>query len=110
MNVQQKIRATSFIDDQTLSVLEKVALVLASSALIVLSGKIMVPFWPVAMTMQTFAVIALGVVLGPRLALAAALSWFSSINQTICWIPTQLPTCSLRSRLFGRTWLDAKLA
>lgn len=44
---------------------------LAGSLLLTLSAKVQVPFWPVPMTMQTFAVIGLGLALGPRLGLAA---------------------------------------
>lgn len=49
----------------------KVGLTLAATALIAISAKIQVPFWPVPMTLQTMAVMGLAVVLGPRLGLAA---------------------------------------
>lgn len=45
-------------------------LALAGSALIALSAKIQVPFWPVPMTMQTFVVIALAMAFGARLGAA----------------------------------------
>jgi biotin transport system substrate-specific component len=45
-------------------------LALAGSALIALSAKIQVPFWPVPMTMQTFAVIVLAMAFGARLGAA----------------------------------------
>jgi biotin transport system substrate-specific component len=48
----------------------KAALVLAGSALLVLSAKLKVPFYPVPMTMQVLVVLALGLALGFRLALA----------------------------------------
>lgn len=47
-----------------------VALALAGSALLALSAKIQVPFWPVPMTMQTFAVIVLAMAFGARLGAA----------------------------------------
>jgi biotin transport system substrate-specific component len=40
--------------------------IIAANALLVLSAKIQVPFWPVPMTMQTFAVLAVGMGLGFR--------------------------------------------
>ena len=46
-------------------------LVIGGSLLLWASAKISVPFWPVPMTMQTFAVVALGLALGSRLAVAA---------------------------------------
>lgn len=45
-------------------------LALAGSALLTLSAKIQVPFWPVPMTMQTFAVLVIAMAFGPRLGLA----------------------------------------
>lgn len=42
-------------------------LALAGTALLVLSAKIKVPFWPVPMTMQTFAVLVIGMAYGWRL-------------------------------------------
>lgn len=47
-----------------------VGLALAGSALLALSAKIQVPFWPVPMTMQTFAVIVLAMTFGARLGVA----------------------------------------
>lgn len=49
----------------------KVGLTLAAAALLTISAKVQVPFWPVPMTLQTMAVMGLAVVLGPRLGLAA---------------------------------------
>lgn len=43
---------------------------LVGTALLTLSAKIQVPFWPVPMTMQTYAVLVLGMALGPRLGAA----------------------------------------
>lgn len=47
--------------------LRNVVLVLIGSALLTVSAKIMVPFWPVQMSMQTFAVLVIGAAYGPRL-------------------------------------------
>jgi biotin transport system substrate-specific component len=62
---------------RALNIALKAGLVLAASLLIVLSAKVSVPFWPVPMTMQSFAVIALGAALGPRLGVAAVALYIS---------------------------------
>jgi biotin transport system substrate-specific component len=51
------------------------ALVLAvvGSLLLTISAKVQVPFWPVPMTMQTFAVVVIGMAYGSRLAAATVL-------------------------------------
>jgi biotin transport system substrate-specific component len=50
------------------------ALILAGTALVVLSAQLTIPFWPVPLTAQTFAVLVVGTALGPvRGALALAL-------------------------------------
>lgn len=48
-----------------------VLLVVAGSLLLTLSAKVQIPFYPVPMTMQTFAVLALGMALGWRLGAAS---------------------------------------
>lgn len=45
-----------------------VILAVAGSILLAVSAKILVPFWPVQMSMQTFAVLVIGAAYGPRLA------------------------------------------
>ncbi len=47
-----------------------IVLAVAGSLLLTLSAKIQVPFWPVPMTMQTFAVLVIAMALGPRLGVA----------------------------------------
>lgn len=51
-------------------ILRNVALVVLGSLLLTASAKIMVPFWPVQMSMQTFAVMVIGATFGSRLAAA----------------------------------------
>jgi biotin transport system substrate-specific component len=46
-------------------------LALPLSLLLVASAKAQVPFWPVPMTLQTLAVLVIGGLLGPRVAVAA---------------------------------------
>ena len=50
------------------SLIAKTLLVIAGSALLAISAKVQVPFWPVPMTMQTFVVLVLGMTFGFRLA------------------------------------------
>lgn len=47
------------------------------SALLTLSAKIHVPFWPVPMTMQTYAALVLGMALGPRLGATTVLLYLA---------------------------------
>ncbi len=52
------------------TVARNVALAVAGSLLMVLAAKIKVPFWPVPVTLQTFAVLGLGAAYGSRLGAA----------------------------------------
>lgn len=52
------------------ALLRKAALVVAGSALLALSAKVQVPFYPVPMTMQTLVVLVIGATFGLRLGLA----------------------------------------
>lgn len=49
-------------------ILRNVVLALVGTGLLAVSAKIMVPFWPVQMSMQTFAVLVIGAAYGWRLA------------------------------------------
>ncbi len=51
------------------------ALVLIGSVLLTVSAKVQVPFWPVPMTMQTYAVLVLGAVYGMRLGAATVATY-----------------------------------
>lgn len=55
--------------------LRYVVAVLAGSALLTLSAKIAIPFYPVPLTLQTMVVLCLGMVLGPRLGAAAVIAY-----------------------------------
>ena len=50
--------------------LRQALLALAGTALLTISAKMQVPFWPVPMTMQTFAVLVIAMAYGPRLGVA----------------------------------------
>ena len=56
---------------------KEVMLVLGGIALLTLAAKIRVPMWPVPITMQTFAVLALGAGLGLRLGLMSVLGYLA---------------------------------
>jgi len=53
-------------------------MVLAGVALITASAKITVPFWPVPMTLQTMAIMAIAVATGPRMALTTLLAYLAA--------------------------------
>jgi len=59
------------------NILRNVILALAGTALLTLSAKIQVPFYPVPMTMQTFMVLALGMAYGWRLGGATLLLYLA---------------------------------
>lgn len=59
------------------SLLLKAVIVLAGTALLTVSAKVQVPFWPVPMTMQTFAVLFIGAALGSRLGGATVLAYLA---------------------------------
>lgn len=54
-----------------------VCTVLIANALLVLSAKVQVPFWPVPMTMQSLVVVAIGLGLGLRLGAFAVLLYLA---------------------------------
>lgn len=60
-----------------LRVLRTLLLIVAGSALLTLSAKTQVPFWPVPMTLQTGVALALGAALGWRLAGATVLAYLA---------------------------------
>ncbi len=57
------------VDGQT-KYLRAIVLAVLGTALLTISAKIQIPFWPVPMTMQTFAVLVIAMVYGPVLGTA----------------------------------------
>ena len=55
--------------------IREIVLVLAGTALLAISAKITVPFYPVPMTLQTFAIMAIAAAYGSRLAVATVLAY-----------------------------------
>ncbi len=60
-----------------LSLPGQVALVLAGTAVLAIASQIAVPFYPVPMTMQTAAVLAIGLTFGARLGAITVLAWLA---------------------------------
>ena len=54
-----------------------VVLVLVGTAILAISAKIKVPFWPVPMTLQTLAVLLIGAAYGSRLAVATVVAYIA---------------------------------
>lgn len=56
--------------DSSAALLRSIGLALVGSLLLILAAKVKVPFWPVPMTLQTLAVLAIGAAYGARLGAA----------------------------------------
>ncbi len=65
------------LDHAAAPLARKIGLTLAATALITLSAKVQVPFWPVPMTLHTLAVMLIALSLGPRLGVAAMASYLA---------------------------------
>jgi biotin transport system substrate-specific component len=59
-------------------VVRNIALVVLGCALLWVSAKVKVPFWPVPMTLQTFAVMALAAAYGSRLGVATVVAYLAA--------------------------------
>ena len=55
----------------------RVTLAVVGSALLWVSAKVQVPFWPVPMTMQTLVVLLIGFAYGPRLGMATVMLYLA---------------------------------
>jgi biotin transport system substrate-specific component len=56
---------------------QNVVLVLIGTAILAISAKVQVPFWPVPMTLQTLAVMLIGATYGSRVAVATVLAYIA---------------------------------
>lgn len=72
--LEQLVPAT---DAGTSKWVRNVAAVVVGSILLTLAAKASIPFYPVPMTLQTLVVLALGMVLGPRLGAAAVIAYLA---------------------------------
>ena len=59
------------------SLIYKTVLVLVGTALLAVSAKVQVPFWPVPMTMQTFVVLLIGASFGARMGAITVLAYLA---------------------------------
>ncbi len=57
------------------TLLRQVALVLGGTAVLAIASQVTVPFYPVPMTLQTLAVLTVGLTLGARLGAVTVLAW-----------------------------------
>ena len=73
MSNQQSTLVGSILEDRISSPIWMVTLVVVGSILLTISAKIQIPFFPVPMTMQTFAVCIIGMTLGRLLGTATIL-------------------------------------
>jgi len=64
--------------------LKMILLALAGSVLLTISAKIQIPFYPVPMTMQTFAVLVIGMAFGWKLGAATVLLY---LVEGALWLP-----------------------
>ncbi|WPZ23530.1 biotin transporter BioY (plasmid) [Sulfitobacter faviae] len=55
-----------------------IALTILGATAITISAKVQIPFWPVPMTLHTFAIFLLSALLGPRLGVAAMLTYLGT--------------------------------
>ena len=69
------IRTTKAIEQASLA--RKAALVLAGTAVLAVASQVAVPFYPVPMTLQTAAVLAIGMAYGARLGAITVLAWLA---------------------------------
>lgn len=77
MTAPSLLQAAWPVQGARLRLLRDLLMVVAGSLLLTVSAKIQVPFWPVPMTMQTYAVILLGAALGWRLGTASVLAYLA---------------------------------
>jgi biotin transport system substrate-specific component len=78
MNPQSPSLAIHLWPSASRSLLRSIVLVLLGCALLWASAKVKVPFWPVPMTLQTFAVLALGAAYGSRLGAATVIAYLAA--------------------------------
>lgn len=63
---------------RSLAMLWQGGIILAGVALLTLSARTQIPFWPVPMTLHTFAVMGLAIAFGPRLASSVFLAYLAA--------------------------------
>jgi biotin transport system substrate-specific component len=76
-NAQAAALAPSLLAGRGSRTLQEVLLVLAGTAVLYASAKIFVPFYPIPMTLQTFAVMAIAAAYGARLGTLTVLAYLA---------------------------------
>jgi biotin transport system substrate-specific component len=69
--------AETLLPEGALRLVTAILLVVAGTVILTVSAKIRVPFFPVPMTLQTLAVLAIGATYGSRLAVITVLAYFA---------------------------------
>jgi biotin transport system substrate-specific component len=95
---QARTLLSATIPTETLAA--KALIVLGGSALIALGAQVAVPMWPVPMTLQTLAVVLVGLTAGSRLGAAAVLAYLA---QGLVGLPVGAGGLSGPAWLFGPT-------
>lgn len=76
-NPQPTLAASLWPSPTSMLSLRSVLLAIVGSGLLAISAKVQVPFWPVPMTMQTFAVLLIGFTYGWRLGAATVVLYLA---------------------------------
>lgn len=84
-------------------VVRNASLIVIGVALLTLSAKISVPFWPVPMTLQTFAVMGLAAAYGSRLGVATVLAYLAAGLIGLPVFANTPPTMAGPAYFFGTT-------
>lgn len=77
INASSRPLATAVWPERANQALLAILLVVAGTALLTISAKIKVPFYPVPMTLQTLAVLLIGATYGSRLAVATVIAYIA---------------------------------
>jgi biotin transport system substrate-specific component len=78
MNTPNPSLAVHLWPSASRGLLRSIALVVLGCALLWVSAKVKVPFWPVPMTLQTFAVMAIAAAYGSRLGVATVIAYLAA--------------------------------
>lgn len=98
-----------------------ILIVIAGAAVMTLSARIQIPFWPVPMTLHTLAVMGFAVALGPRLAVSIFLTYLAagavglpvfagSPERGIGFAYMAGPTGGYLAGYLGASWLVGRLS
>jgi len=103
------------------TVVRNILIVMTGAAVMTLSARIQIPFWPVPMTLHTLAVMGFAVAFGPRLAVSIFLTYLAagaaglpvfagSPERGIGFAYMAGPTGGYLAGYLGASWLVGKLS